>query len=225
MEYKKKTIIWEDNNEPPKNYIWAKKDGKFYEYDYNIRDWVESTSINSSGSGSSGDVESFINAVSNLSIIIKKEKSGFFSETGEPINNTSYADPYYYSDSIEYKTLGTPTPLEEYFDISDINAFKAICGLVKNCDKIDFVHQAADSKVQIELDAQNLLGEYSTQGYIIIDRSSSWINNDSARDEYIRLAHMEYGNSSTYYPTIYLHLDPSDPTKFFAKPEENAPEK
>ena len=47
MEYKKKTIIWEDNNEPPKDYIWAKKDGKFYEYNYTVRDWVESSLISS----------------------------------------------------------------------------------------------------------------------------------------------------------------------------------
>ena len=44
MEFKKKTIIWEDNNEPPKDYIWAKKDGKFYEYNYVTRSWVESKS-------------------------------------------------------------------------------------------------------------------------------------------------------------------------------------
>lgn len=54
MEYKKKTIIWEDNNEPPKDYIWAKKDGKFYEYSYTTRSWVESKSI-SGESGNSDD--------------------------------------------------------------------------------------------------------------------------------------------------------------------------
>ena len=28
----KKTIIWETNSEPPKNYIWVKSDGKAYEF-------------------------------------------------------------------------------------------------------------------------------------------------------------------------------------------------
>lgn len=28
----KKTIIWETNTEPPKNYIWVKADGKAYEF-------------------------------------------------------------------------------------------------------------------------------------------------------------------------------------------------
>ena len=59
MEYKKKTIIWEDNNEPPKDYIWAKNDGKFYEYSHAQRKWIESNLI-SSGSGEEQDVMSII---------------------------------------------------------------------------------------------------------------------------------------------------------------------
>lgn len=55
MELKKKTIIWEDNNEPPKDYIWIKSDGKAYEYSYSQRKWIESKSI--SGSGNSEPVE------------------------------------------------------------------------------------------------------------------------------------------------------------------------
>ena len=39
MEFKKKTIIWEDNNEPPKNYIWVRTDGKAYEYDHDEKYW------------------------------------------------------------------------------------------------------------------------------------------------------------------------------------------
>ena len=55
MEFKKKTIIWEDNNEPPKDYIWVKSDGKAYEYSYSQRKWIESKSI--SGSGNCEPVE------------------------------------------------------------------------------------------------------------------------------------------------------------------------
>ena len=36
---KKKTLIWEDNNEPPKNYIWIKSDGKAYEYNNSTKSW------------------------------------------------------------------------------------------------------------------------------------------------------------------------------------------
>lgn len=55
MELKKKTIIWENNNEPPKDYIWVKSDGKAYEYSYSQGRWIESNSI--SGSGNSGNCE------------------------------------------------------------------------------------------------------------------------------------------------------------------------
>ncbi len=55
MEFKKKTIIWEDNNEPPKDYIWAKKDGKFYEYSYTTRSWIESKLIKAEESGGNSE--------------------------------------------------------------------------------------------------------------------------------------------------------------------------
>lgn len=45
MEFKKKTIIWEENTEPPKNYFWVKPDGKVYEYTLEAEDWVESEEI------------------------------------------------------------------------------------------------------------------------------------------------------------------------------------
>jgi len=54
MELKKKTIIWEDNNEPPKDYIWVKSDGKAYEFDYNDRKWKESQIISNMNAGNGG---------------------------------------------------------------------------------------------------------------------------------------------------------------------------
>lgn len=45
MEQKKKTIIWETNTEPPKNYFWVKEDGKVYEFDPTEHTWVESKEI------------------------------------------------------------------------------------------------------------------------------------------------------------------------------------
>lgn len=52
MEFKKKTIIWEDNSEPPKDYIWIKPDNKAYEFDYASRQWKESKNINTSNESS-----------------------------------------------------------------------------------------------------------------------------------------------------------------------------
>ena len=45
MEFKKKTIIWEPNTEPPKNYYWIKEDNKVYEFSVEERKWVESEEI------------------------------------------------------------------------------------------------------------------------------------------------------------------------------------
>lgn len=36
----KKTIVWDTNTEPPKNYIWVRGDGKAYEFDRQKREWV-----------------------------------------------------------------------------------------------------------------------------------------------------------------------------------------
>ena len=71
MELKKKTIIWEDNNEPPKDYIWIKSDGKAYEYSYSQRKWIESKSISSSGTNDGGSINYseyllFLNEAKNL---------------------------------------------------------------------------------------------------------------------------------------------------------------
>lgn len=77
MEFKKKTIIWEVNNEPPKNYIWAKSDGKFYEYNYDKKDWEESKTIQTA---SSEESEEPVEPVTPT------------EPTVEPIEDTSYLD-------------------------------------------------------------------------------------------------------------------------------------
>lgn len=57
MEFKKKTIIWEDNNEPPKNYIWVKSDKNAYEFNHTTRQWEKIMSSNGNGSGDSENNE------------------------------------------------------------------------------------------------------------------------------------------------------------------------
>lgn len=42
MEFKKKTVIWEDNNEPPKNFVWVKEDGI---YEWANGSWQKSKSF------------------------------------------------------------------------------------------------------------------------------------------------------------------------------------
>lgn len=78
MELKKKTIIWEDNTEPPKNYIWIKSDGKAYEFDYNDRKWKESqivSSINSGNAeGNGSNLENVISKDWNICDIVPIEQ-------------------------------------------------------------------------------------------------------------------------------------------------------
>ena len=59
MELKKRTIIWEENTEPPKNYYWIKPDNQVYEYSLEKRQWVvsEVLSYNPGGKDLSDDIE------------------------------------------------------------------------------------------------------------------------------------------------------------------------
>lgn len=41
----KRTIIWEENTEPPKNYFWVKPDNKVYEFNHEFEEWLESETI------------------------------------------------------------------------------------------------------------------------------------------------------------------------------------
>lgn len=45
MEFKKATVIWEENTEPPKNYFWIKSDNKVYEFDCEMGEWIESETL------------------------------------------------------------------------------------------------------------------------------------------------------------------------------------
>jgi hypothetical protein len=59
MELKKRTIIWEENTEPPKNYYWIKPDNQVYEYSLEKRQWVvsEVLSYNPGGKDLIDDIE------------------------------------------------------------------------------------------------------------------------------------------------------------------------
>ena len=120
MEFKKKTIIWEDNNEPPKDYIWAKKDGKFYEYSYATRSWVESKSIsggNSGGSGGSGG-DGGDSTPTEFYIKFKAENFGVRDDTNVP--DTVDRDKGY--------------RLDEILDMSDNTVENFISGVENNIE-------------------------------------------------------------------------------------------
>lgn len=117
MEFKKKTIIWEDNNEPPKDYIWVKSDGKAYEFDYKDRKWVESKSISvesgDSGSGS-GEGEGF-----DLNTII----NDYIIQSAPPSAQSSIILPdlWCYPDHGRYKELSIEVVVETIVEGDNIS--------------------------------------------------------------------------------------------------------
>lgn len=91
MELKKKTIIWEDNNIPPKDYLWIKSDGKVYEFNHTTRQWQESKTLqtkNDSGSGSGSGSGTTTKASIDFSKII------FKSDLQEKLEALTFEDVY-----------------------------------------------------------------------------------------------------------------------------------
>lgn len=125
MEFKKKTIIWEDNNEPPKDYIWAKKDGKFYEYSYTTRSWVESKTI-SGGSGDSGEGENTPSTDITPAQAFAKFYGLYNSNYNDKTQDTPLPDLCACMNGISYISLDEPITVagqtfEYYHDLTDNN--------------------------------------------------------------------------------------------------------
>ena len=95
MEFKKKTIIWEDNSEPPKDYIWVKSDGKAYEFSYTTREWKEIMSSSGSGDCAPCEGESSTTEFSALTRNGKTVKESDLSEGDvvKPLYAANYNGP------------------------------------------------------------------------------------------------------------------------------------
>lgn len=116
MEFKKKTIIWEDNNEPPKNYIWVKSDGNAYEFNHTTRQWEKIMSSNGShNSSSNNSIDEIVSFIEGL------ENEGMVSSEWMPIE---YYDEMMRDVSVApYKTYGdkdTAFVFNTYFDPNTI---------------------------------------------------------------------------------------------------------
>lgn len=113
MELKKKTIIWEDNNEPPKDYIWVKSDNKAYEYSIYENKWVETKSL--SGGSSSEDGTN-----TQLEEITITENGVTTAEVGKGYSKITINVPYVQKNKDEF----TYEDLQRYnFSDSDINRY------------------------------------------------------------------------------------------------------
>ena len=92
MEYKKKTIIWEDNNEPPKDYIWVRSNGKAYEFSYTTREWKEIMSSSGDCSGGQSSTTEFRTIARNGKPIQESDlKEG---DTVQPLYDSTYSEPH-----------------------------------------------------------------------------------------------------------------------------------
>lgn len=96
---KKKTIIWEDNNQPPHNYIWVKGDGKAYEYNYEKRIWEESKTVQMTSSEPSYSSSETSSSVSDA-ISAYEEKQ---TAAGKPVSPTA-------SITVDYTKSGEEIP-------------------------------------------------------------------------------------------------------------------
>ena len=92
MEFKKKTIIWEDNNEPPKDYIWVRSNGKAYEFSYTAREWKEIMSSSGNCSGGQSSTTEFRTIARNGKPVQESDlKEG---DTVQPLYGSTYSEPH-----------------------------------------------------------------------------------------------------------------------------------
>lgn len=78
MDTLKKTIWYDTNSEPPKNYIWIKADGKAYEYNNSTRSWELSKTMSSASNGGGNGTDSNASHVYEVSSLedIQNPKEG-----------------------------------------------------------------------------------------------------------------------------------------------------
>lgn len=138
MEFKKKTIIWEDNNEPPKNYIWVKSDGNAYEFNHTTRQWEKIMSSNGSDSGSGSDGNSDITLAQAWTRAFKMDKMPIYdhdeytlihSDESVPlpdfvlfaVNSATYDISGIDSKPLEEEDIVLPENLRYYYELFEIS--------------------------------------------------------------------------------------------------------
>lgn len=131
MEFKKKTIIWEDNNIPPKDYLWVKSDGKIYEFNNTTRQWQESKTLQLKGQdGSESETPSNI-SIDFSKITFKEDlQERLEALTFEEVEGSSVAYPNWTTADVvndDYnfvKTMFESNNINEFYfedELSNIN--------------------------------------------------------------------------------------------------------
>lgn len=237
MEFKKKTIIWEDNSEPPKDYIWIKPDGKAYEFDYTDRIWKESKSISAgTGSGSGSNVELLtLNVTENGEYTpdegkaynkVNVDVSGLSLETlMQKFNNFEmYIKP---ETTGFFSTLGEPITWGHQVK-TEYTKNRPTCEPGESLPLEDYVYIS-------DMDVFKLLVAYIANSVAIGNwnepskqisgvYTSHLMNNDygdyvnwefvTTDDGDINLLFSQPVGGSSWGPEVYLWIDPNDYTKF-----------
>lgn len=124
MEFKKKTIIWEENNVPPKNYLWVKSDNKVYEYSATNNKWVESKTFQiKEASGSKYSSNETSSEVSDaIQAYVDKQEAA-----GKPVSPTSTITVTYEEtpETITLPETTHPITLKGDFSQNDITTFES----------------------------------------------------------------------------------------------------
>ena len=164
MEFKKKTIIWEDNNVPPKNYLWVKSDNKVYEYSVSKNGWIESNTIQIKDSSSDSDdspeyspEETSPEVADAIQAYIDKQEAA-----GKPVSPTSTITVNYdeVPNEITLPETTHPVTLKGDFSENDSTTIQSNGEI----EKVTINNTGAEANVIIDLPSTTatLTGNYNT---------------------------------------------------------------
>ena len=161
------------------------------------------------GGGDQGDkvsMSELMEKFETFDIKIIKEKSGVFTQNGNPLSEINAAPKEYYDGSEEPQT-GTPTPIDEYFDVSDINT---LILLVEFCKE----HSPAGYNTTLQWNFDDTVITQGTEGrHIEINRSRKYYAEETLDDKVSIYFSEAFGGSGASWLKIYI--DPEDSTKFW----------
>ncbi len=162
------------------------------------------------GGGDQGDkvsISELMEKFNAFDIKIIQEKSGVFTQNGNPLSESNSAPKEYYDGNEEPQT-GTPTPIDEYFDVSDMNTLAL---LVEFCK--EHSPEGYNSILQWHFD-DTVITQGTGGRHIEINRTRRY-NAGGVLDDKVSITFTEpFGiGSSVSYLTVYI--DPEDPTKFW----------
>lgn len=107
MDTLKKTIWYDTNSEPPKNYIWMKADGKAYEYNVGTKQWEESKEF------SNASLDMFNEMTEEEKAQVRKDLGLYYEEPGTEEKTVGYPDAGSVSTISGYTKLSDDNPTQD----------------------------------------------------------------------------------------------------------------